>query len=305
MGQLFPFAGRSINDPVSGNVEGLYTHCKNLPKVMITNTAWEYWRGDAALTHIEPDGSADLEPLLNGRIYLFAGTHHINGVLRLTDRFMLTNEQLAYPLNTISFTPLIRAALINVLRWITEGVEPPDSRIPRISDESLTTRDAVIAKFASREEFEKLPVASELTRLNRYQFGPNIDRGVCEFPAELLEPYAAMVANVNEQLNEVAGIHLPEIKLGLGIHSGWNPRHQDHGAPSQTATFAGFSVFDDSLRSFGDQHACQREIKKVTDHLVESKLDLAEDRNLVIQNALLRLNLGLDSLTAKEQEQHP
>ena len=171
LGQLFPFAGRHSKEPNTGEEGDLYDNCGTLPKVLITTTSWEYWRGDAALAHVGPDGRSDLSSLLNERIYLFAGTHHINGVLPLTDRFALTNEKIAYPLNTISYTPLIRAALINALKWVVDGVEPPESEIPLLANGTLVSRDCVLSKFSKSHYFQALPQTDELTRLNRYDLG--------------------------------------------------------------------------------------------------------------------------------------
>ena len=47
------------------------------PKIMFTNTSAEYWRGDAALIHINLDGENDAsEDSENVRRYHFSGTQH-------------------------------------------------------------------------------------------------------------------------------------------------------------------------------------------------------------------------------------
>ena len=48
---------------------------------MLTNTSWEYWRGDGALVHIDPDTGADLPLDPDARAYLLAGTDHVGGLL--------------------------------------------------------------------------------------------------------------------------------------------------------------------------------------------------------------------------------
>ncbi len=51
------------------------------PKVIETNTAWEYWRGDGALVHVDPVTGADLPDDPDTRVYLIAGHDHLGGAL--------------------------------------------------------------------------------------------------------------------------------------------------------------------------------------------------------------------------------
>lgn len=301
-GQRFPFAASSTLDHLSGRHEGLMDRCNNAPKVLSTNTSWEYWRGDAALIHVSTDGTQDVLPSENERIYMFAGTHHINGILPLTDQFLLTGEQLPYPLNTISYTPLLRAVLHNALAWIRDGIEPPESRYPQLSNQSLVGRDHVIDRFSRSPRFKTLPNAGNLPGLWYTDLGEDIENGVCSHPARMIEPYPRLVSNVDTALNEIAGIRLPEISIPIGIHSGWNPRHASYGASDQTATFAGFSVFDGVDCVPKSRDTCYAHVTRLTDELVDSRYVLGEDRQLVIDNAMKRYDVAQSVLTAIPQE---
>ena len=129
LGQCFPFAGREAKDPFTKSVEGVYKgRISTIPKVILTNTSVEYWRGDGALTHVMPDGKNDIEPLSNERIYLFSGTHHVNGIFPKTNTNSLTGLKARYDFNTIDHSPLLRGALNNLFEWVVRGIEPPDSR---------------------------------------------------------------------------------------------------------------------------------------------------------------------------------
>lgn len=299
MGQEFPFAATPTADHLTEYHAGLLDRCVNPPKVLSTNTSWEYWRGDAALIHVSTDGTQDIEPRENERVYMFAGTHHINGVMPLTDRFALTGEQLPYPLNTISYTPLIRAVLHNALVWLRDGIEPPLSQYPRLSDHSLVERHEVIARFGQSTRFQSLPNADDLPGLWYTDLGDEAERGVCKHPAKLLSRYPRLVSNVDETLNELAGVRLPEISVPIGVHTGWNPRHEDHGAPEQTATFAGFSVFDEVETLPASRDACRDAVVRSADELVRSRYVLSEDRELVIDNAMKRYDMAREVITAK------
>lgn len=287
-GQTFPFAGRTTTDSLTGITEGLYRDRKNVPKVMITNTSWEYWRGDAALSHISTDGMCDVDPLPNERIYLFAGTHHINSVLPLTNRFALTGDQVRYPMNTVSYSPLLRASLMNLIEWVEGNSSPPPSRIPSIAEGTLVPRDVVIEKFAQSGRFEYLPDPNALTQLSVLDLGPRSKKGICQFPAIQGRSYPAVVSDVGDDLNELAGIRLPDLAVPLGVHTGWNPRHSAHGAPDQIAQFVGFSVFNKGLAGRYSKSGYLRAVQAVASQLVEERFVLDEDRESLVQVAEAR-----------------
>lgn len=291
-GQRFPFAIRKTIDDFTGTSKGLIEKTSNQLKVISTNTSWEYWRGDASLIHVSTNGEEDIPPLPNERIYMFAGTHHINGVLPFTDKFALTGDTLPYHLNTISYTPLLRAVLSNLLEWIKDGVEPPQSQHPTLADKSLVSRRTVLDKFANSSHFSHVPVAENLPSLWAMDLGPAIDRGICAHPAKLKDRYPSLVSDINELFNEIAGIRLPEISIPIGIHTGWIPRHLDHGAPDQTATFAGLSKFDVAATIPNTEAKCRSEVEQATDELIEQRFVLVEDRKLVIDNAMTRFALS-------------
>ena len=140
------------------------------PKTVVTNTSWEYWRGDAALAHLTPasvDGKwqpVDRPLAPHERIWLLAGTHHIGAVLPPTRELADLGLKTAAPLNMIDAGPLLRAALVNLLHWITDGRPPPPSRVPRVDDGSAVTRAEVLARFADgpRLDADALPTITEL-----------------------------------------------------------------------------------------------------------------------------------------------
>src|SRR5439155_14558856 len=83
-GHLFPFADGEAVDPFSERTDGLLTRLRErggAPKIFYTYTSSEYWRGDAALLHVDAAGDRDLEPSPESRIYHFAGTQHLSSSL--------------------------------------------------------------------------------------------------------------------------------------------------------------------------------------------------------------------------------
>ena len=298
-GQRFPFAGVRQTDPVGGTTDGLYEHLEHMPKVMLTNTSWEYWRGDAALTHVAPDGEHDLDGHPDERNYLFAGTQHTNGTLPRTDTFAVSGERARYPFNVVDHGPLVRAALVNLERW-TRGTAPPASRVPTLKAGTLVERGSVLAKFAGAAGLATLD-AAQLGGLAHLQLGDAVDDGVCAFPAVESAAYARLVADVDDTLNEVAGIRLPDIEVPLGCHTGWNPRHPQHGAPLQSAAFVGFSLFRPVELARATYEA---RVREVAERLARQRYLLAEDVELVVANCLRRYDIAagaaadLPSITA-------
>lgn len=281
-GQCFPFSGTTGRDPASGVSGGLYENLAHMPKVVITNTSFEYWRGDAALTHVAPDGTVDLEPPPLERNYLFAGTHHVNGILPPTNTFAVTGEKARYTFNVVDHSPLVRAALANLDAWVAQGRAPPDSRVPTLGQATLVERHVVLGKFAVIDGFEGLD-PDRLGGLAALDLGDRVDDGVCAFPAVEGRRYARLVSDVDDTLNERAGIRLPEVVLPIGCHTGWNPRHPDHGAPKLPAIFVGFSLFGGELATRED---LERRARKCVRGLVAGRFILAEDAERVVARSL-------------------
>ena len=308
-GQRFPFAGATIEDPLTGVRAGLYRRLQEeapsaetaMPKVVITNTSWEYWRGDAALTHTSPDGREDLPIDVNERNYLFAGTHHIGGILPPTNTFALTGEKARYTFNTVDHSPLTRAALLNLQRWL-DGVSPPPSATPSRTAGTLVERATVLKRFAALDDFEGLD-AARLGGLSELDLGQRADEGICEFPAREGKPYARLVSDVDDSLNEVAGIRLPDIAVPVGCHTGWNPRHPDHGASTLPAIFVGFTRFADSLPP---QQEYEERVRDWARKLVDDGYVLPEDMEWVVDNSLRRYAIAEQHIAAKRArtEQH-
>ncbi len=298
-GQRFPFAGATLRDPATGVEDGLHARAQRtgtMPKVVSTNTSWEYWRGDAALTHIRPDGREDVPAQADERNYLFAGTHHIGGVLPPTNTFALTGEKARYTFNVVDHAPLTRAAFCNLDAWVSTGEAPPPSAVPKLADGTLVSRTAVLAKFQAKGVAGLDP--ARLGGLSVLDLGARAAQGVCAFPAVEGAPYPRLVCDVDETLNEVAGLRLPDIGVPVGCHSGWNPRHPSNGAPELPAIFVGFTRFADAAALPG---AAQYEarVRAWTRRLVAARHILAEDEERVVANCLDRYAI------AKQAAQQP
>jgi len=129
------------------------------------------------------------------------------------------------------YSVLLRAALVNLDRWVVEGIEPPPSRHPRLADGTAVAPDRLGADFA------RIPAArypAHHARPRRLDW--------THLPPAPGRPFGSLVSAVDTDGNEVAGIVLPEIAVPLAAHTGWNLRHPDIGGAEQLLVFAGATI---------------------------------------------------------------
>jgi len=95
-----------------------------------------------------------------------------------------------------------------------------------------------------RSAFQAIPLAGfpeHLRHLARFDFG--LHEGITEnLPPVTGKPYAALVSDVDQDGNELAGIRLPDVAVPLATVMGWNLRHPDTGGPGQTHKTMGSTV---------------------------------------------------------------
>jgi hypothetical protein len=141
---------------------------------------------------------------------------------------------------TINYCRLLRACLVNLDRWVTEGVEPPPSRHPRL-DDGTAVRPEILAKT-----FDMIPGARyprHHARAGRRDFAADPELRVLGVTPPREGPaFGTLVAAVDPDGNEVAGIAVPEIRVPLAAYTGWNLRHPAIGGEAQLLYFAGATL---------------------------------------------------------------
>ena len=243
VGSLFPFTDGEQTDPVTGERGALLGRLLargRMPKIVTINTSAEYWRGDASLVHTDVEGHADVEPLPGTRVYLFAGTQHTPGALPPPDADPNTGGRGLQPFNVVDYAPLLRAALVNLDRWVTEGAEPPPSAVPRLTDGTAVPAEATAPVF---EQIPGVRFPDRIGRPRRLDFGPEWARGVVtELPPKVGAPFVTFVPAVDGDGNETAGLRPVELLVPLATYTGWNPRHPDQGAPGDLMSMMGSTL---------------------------------------------------------------
>jgi hypothetical protein len=270
----------------------------HVPKILTINSSAEYWRGDGSLTHTDLDARRDVEPSAEHRVYLFAGTQHLPGSIPPLDADPNTGGRGLKPFNTVDYAPLLRAALVSLDRWVTEGLEPPPSAFPRLRDATAVPHES------TRPVFESIPgvrFPDHIVRPTRLDFGPDVERGVISrLPPAVGAPYPTVVSSVDADGNEIAGIRPVELRVPLATFTGWNPRHPEQGAPGDLMSMQGMTLpfpltraeresTADPRASIAERHASRdaylARVREAADALVKERWMLAEDVEAAVVRA--------------------
>jgi hypothetical protein len=284
----FPFADVVHDDPLTGARDGLLKRSDEqgvTPKVVKTNTSWEFWRGDASLIDIDPSTGEDIPQHPQSRHYLLACTQHGAGQAEAIDSFYLTADRSMYRHNAVDQTPLMRAALVNLDCWAADGTEPPPSNVPSMANGTAATRDEVLAQLEDRLT---TPDADRLSRVR------TVDWTVLP-PVEGAE-YQGYVSALDEDGNEVAGLRLPDLTKPLGLHTGWNPRHPETGGEDLTSHFVGLTQWlsrEDILARYDNKASYLGLVRDDADQLAAKGIILPEDVDLVVANCSERWDVAV------------
>lgn len=209
------------------------------PRIFFTNSAAEYWRGDASLIHTDAEGTRDVEPADFVRVYLLAGTQHTPGALPPLDADPNTGDRGQHRFNIVDYAPLMRAALVNLDRWVSDAVAPPPNAFPRIADGTAVEAESTAGLY---RRIPGMRFPDRVVRPLRLDFGPDIERGIASYPPKAGAAYRTYVSAVDADGNELAGIRPVELAAPLATYTGWNPRHPDTGVPGDLMQMMGSTL---------------------------------------------------------------
>jgi hypothetical protein len=249
----------------------------------------------------------DLPASPQTRIYHFASTQHSIGSLPQRQVNVDDGSRGRYPFGVIDYAPLLRAALVNLDRWVSAGIEPPPSRHPRIDDGTAVQRAAVIEAFKAFPD-QAVPDPNKLWVLRNMDLGPDAARGIGRYPVKEDRAYPCLASAVDADGNEVAGVRLPDVTVPVGTHTGWNLRHPSSGSPDHQIPMQGFSRFFAATRaqrlaahdprlSLEERYRSKEEylarVRQAAEALVAERYVLAEDVEILVANAAARWDAAL------------
>lgn len=268
----FPFSAARTRDPVSGREAATLRGDSFDPLLIEANTSTEYWQKGASLLTTNPEGKQDLELPATTRVFLIAGTQH-SGRAGTPD----TPGNCANPRNPHSAAPALRALLVALDQWITNGTAPPASRVPRVSDGTLIAADQL--------GFPPIPGLVIARAANTVDVP-----GDWVTPDRKPTPYAALVPAVHRDGNESTGIRLPEIAVPTATYTGWNlyaPPYPSFALCDRDGSRSGFATTDAALipgdprpslrKRYGDKQNYVGRLSTAARELVREGLLLEED----------------------------
>ena len=233
---IFPFSDLAQKDPDTGLSDAILARAAEanvVPKILYTNSSYEYWGRAASLIHTTLDGRQDFAPNADTRIYMFAGAQHGPGAFPPQkgsgQNFNNANDY-RWPM---------RALLVALNDWIATGKEPPPSQHPAVGKDQLVAPAALA--------FPKIPgvnLPARQQKAYRADYGPEFRTSgvVSKEPPALGKPFPTLVAQVDTDGNETSGIRLPVVAAPLATYTGWNLRDPRLGAPEELFSMVGSTI---------------------------------------------------------------
>jgi hypothetical protein len=134
----------------------------------------------------------------------------------------------------------MRALFVALDTWVSGGVTPPASRVPRVSDGTAVFTEPLPASVTgvvpqAKLGFPSIPgvtYTGVVTTRRLLDFGPSFDDGIVTrvAPTFVDRPtYPSFVSKTDEDGNEVAGIRLPPVAVPVATTTGWALRRAEFG----------------------------------------------------------------------------
>ena len=275
---IFPFTDLPQQDEVSGQSAGLLPDPAQAPKIFYTNGSYEYWGRAASLIHTTPDGKQDVPLPDTTRIYFVAGSQH--GPQKFPPASVKHATNLA---NSNDYRPLYRALLMDMHEWLEDGTAPPESSYPRLDQKQIVPVD----HWSFPKPISKA-VPSRASNGQRLDFGPDFaTKGIAtKEPPTVGEPYPALVPQLDDDGNEIAGIKMPQVAVPLATYTGWNPRKDVF--TSDTFNMVGSTLpFSKAkiIEKYGTREEYLEKAKRSINELVLRRLLLASEAGQLEKNA--------------------
>jgi hypothetical protein len=280
-GADFPFTYPVITDALTGKSDGFLARCLaagNCPRIIKSDSELEFYQQRASLVVTDTQGNA-LDMPDNIRLFLLSNLQHFS----LANAKPEMVKTCAYPSNPLNAGPPVRALLVALDAWISNGTLPPASRYPSRSNGTLVSPEEA--------GFPNIPGVTYPSRIAR----PTLIKSD-EMPPAKGKPYPVFVPKTDADGRDIAGLRLPTLEAPAATHSGWNLRKAGFAAGElcdNNGTMIPFAATreerlknDDPRLSMAERYPDRGDraaaIAKAAQQLVQDRLLLEDDAKLFI-----------------------
>ena len=215
-GSDFPFTYPVITDRLTGKTDGLLARCLasgNCPKIIKTDSEIEFYQQRASLVATDTEGNALVMPD-NVRLFLLSNLQHFS----LANAKSEMAKTCAFPTNPLNAGPPVRALLVALDGWISNGALPPPSRYPSRADGTL------VAPTVDDAGFPRIPGFAYPARIAQ----PTLIKAGA-MPPTKGAAYPVFVPKTDADGRDLAGLRLPTLEAPAATHTGWNLRKAGFG----------------------------------------------------------------------------
>jgi hypothetical protein len=227
-GNQFPFAYGVTKDPLTGARGGIMERCEasgTCPKIFHVDGSAEFWSANGSL--VANDGAGkDLAFPPNVRGFMIAGAPHAP---------TMVNASSLLPASTLTTSPVLRALMLDLDAWVSQGVAPPDSRWPsQAKGELAPAASRADVRFPELKAIPYSGAANSVAVTDYAQVPPLPDPK---------RQWTTLVPVTDSDGNDAAGVRLPEIAAPKGTYLGWNPRKSGYAEGELSFVFGGYVPF--------------------------------------------------------------
>jgi hypothetical protein len=281
-GDQFPFAYQVITDPVSGLTDGIFGQCtatSTCPLIVHVDGAYETWGGRDML--VVTDGQGNALPIPDTvRIYAVPGTNHGGGSGVGTQTQPVICDNLASPIDERS---TIRALVVAFQDWLTQGIPPPNSRFPSVTEG--TAADPTNQAAVGFPDLSGMGVIYGGPTYNQL-FVTDYSTGIPV--VDLTKGYKVLVSVTDADGNDVAGVRTPDFVAPIATYTSWNTRAPNYAPGDACLTYGSMIPFAKTpgTRAAGDPRRALSE--RYTSHADYVNQITAAANDLVAQGLLLQ-----------------
>jgi len=231
----FPFANVMTTDPITGLGDSRLASCTltgTCPLAAEIFSGNEYWVKAASLISTDPGGRADLPDSPYSRIFFMSSEHHGAGN---NDGLSTGRGSCQQITNQLSSAPVQRALFLALDAW-ANGIPPPATRVPRLSDGTLAP-----PLPQAGMGFPNIPgVTYTGLKTTRYLFnyGPGFyTTGIMTINPPVIDYtpgdggyqdnprngpiYPSFIPKTDADGNDIAGVRLPDVTVPVATYTGW------------------------------------------------------------------------------------